>query len=54
MLTIQNLHAGIEGKKILKGINLEINQEKCMLSWDRMVPAKAHWLRYWQEEKNMK
>ena len=24
MLTIQNLHAGIEGKKILKGINLEI------------------------------
>src|SRR6185436_9439948 len=25
MLTIRNLHAGIEGKKILKGINLEIN-----------------------------
>ena len=25
MLTIQNLHAGIEGKKILKGINLQIN-----------------------------
>lgn len=25
MLSIQNLHAGIEGKKILKGINLEIN-----------------------------
>jgi len=25
MLKIQNLHAGIEGKKILKGINLEIN-----------------------------
>ena len=24
MLTIQNLHAGIEGKKILNGINLEI------------------------------
>src|SRR4051812_34707692 len=24
MLTIRNLHAGIEGKKILKGINLEI------------------------------
>src|SRR6476661_9701726 len=24
MLTIQNLHAGIDGKKILKGINLEI------------------------------
>lgn len=24
MLSIQNLHAGIEGKKILKGINLEI------------------------------
>ena len=24
MLRIQNLHAGIEGKKILKGINLEI------------------------------
>lgn len=24
MLTIKNLHAGIEGKKILKGINLEI------------------------------
>src|SRR3982751_1014767 len=25
MLTIRNLHAGIEGKNILKGINLEIN-----------------------------
>ncbi len=25
MLSIKNLHAGIEGKKILKGINLEIN-----------------------------
>ena len=25
MLTIHNLHAGIEGKKILNGINLEIN-----------------------------
>jgi Fe-S cluster assembly ATP-binding protein len=25
MLTIQNLHASIEGKRILKGINLEIN-----------------------------
>ena len=24
MLSIENLHAGIEGKKILKGINLEI------------------------------
>ena len=24
MLSIRNLHAGIEGKKILKGINLEI------------------------------
>ena len=24
MLTIKNLHAGIEGKEILKGINLEI------------------------------
>jgi Fe-S cluster assembly ATP-binding protein len=24
MLSIKNLHAGIEGKKILKGINLEI------------------------------
>ncbi len=26
MLHIRNLHAGIEGKKILKGINLEINR----------------------------
>ena len=26
MLKIENLHAGIEGKKILKGINLEIKQ----------------------------
>ena len=23
-----------------------------MLSWDRMVQVKAHWLLYWQEEKN--
>ena len=26
MLTVHNLHAGIEGKKILNGINLEINR----------------------------
>lgn len=25
MLTIKNLHAGVDGKKILKGINLEVN-----------------------------
>ena len=25
MLTIKNLHAEIEGKKILKGINLQVN-----------------------------
>ncbi|HYC30319.1 MAG TPA: ATP-binding cassette domain-containing protein, partial [Chitinophagaceae bacterium] len=24
MLSVRNLHAGIEGKKILKGLNLEI------------------------------
>ena len=25
MLKIENLHAGIDGKEILKGINLEVN-----------------------------
>ncbi len=23
-----------------------------MLSWDRMVPVKAHWLLYWQAEQD--
>jgi Fe-S cluster assembly ATP-binding protein len=31
MLSIKNLHASIGDKEILKGINLEVKQEKFML-----------------------
>ena len=37
-LTIKDLHVAIDGKEILKGVNLEaIKTEKFMQSWDQMV-----------------
>jgi Fe-S cluster assembly ATP-binding protein len=46
MLSIKNIHANVEGKQILNGIDLEIKPEKFMPLWDQMVQEKAHWLRY--------
>ena len=45
MLEIKDLHASINGKEILKGINLTVNPVRCTLLWDRMVPVKVRFLR---------
>ena len=45
MLKINNLHASVEDKEILKGINLErLNQVKFTLLWGLMVQEKVHFL----------
>ena len=44
MLEIKNLKVSVEGKQILKGLNLKVIKEKYMLLWALTVPVKAHWL----------
>ena len=39
VLEIKDLHVEIEGKEILKGVNLTLKQGKLQLSWDQMVPV---------------
>ena len=41
MLEIKDLHASINGKEILKGINLTVKPG------DRMVPVRVLCRRYW-------
>jgi hypothetical protein len=41
MLTINNLHARVGDKEILRGINLQSTPAKYTPSWGRTVPAKA-------------
>ena len=33
-LTVKDLHVSIDGKKILKGVNLEVKVEKSTQLWD--------------------
>ncbi len=43
MLEIKDLHASINGKEILKGINLTVKgRAKYMPLWDRTVPVKEY------------
>lgn len=42
MLEIKDLHATINGKEILKGINLTVSLARYTLSWDRMVLVRVH------------
>ena len=42
MLEIKDLHATINGKEILKGINLTVKSARYTLSWDRMVLVRVH------------
>ncbi|KHF34314.1 Vegetative protein 296 [Paenibacillus sp. P1XP2] len=42
--SIQGLKAEIEGKEILKGINLEMKGGEIHASWVRTVPVKVPWL----------
>ena len=47
MLEIKDLHASINGKEILKGINLNIKKGEVHASWDRMAPVRVHCHLYW-------
>ncbi|GAE05833.1 iron-sulfur cluster assembly ATPase protein SufC [Paenibacillus sp. JCM 10914] len=40
---IEGLKATIEGKEILKGINLEMNGGEIHASWDRTVLVRVRW-----------
>ena len=42
MLEIKNLHANINGKEILKGINLTVKQAKSMRLWGLTVRERVH------------
>lgn len=42
MLEIKNLHASVEGKEILRGVNLTIAMARCTCSWAPTARAKAH------------
>jgi ABC-type enterochelin transport system ATPase subunit len=54
MLKIENLQARIEGKEILKGLNLEVKAGKCTPSWAPTAVARAPWPTCWPAGKNMK
>lgn len=45
MLHIKDLHANIDGKEILKGINLEIKPGEVHAIMGQTVLEKAPWLR---------
>ena len=47
MLEIKDLHASINGKEILKGINLTVNPGEVHAIMDRMVPVKVRFPPYW-------
>ncbi len=54
MLKIKNLHAKVEGLKILKGIDLEINPGEVHAIMGPNGSGKSTFLRSLPERKNMK
>ena len=42
-LSIRNLQVSVEGKRILRGLNLDIKQGEVMPSWGQMAQAKVRW-----------
>ena len=54
MLNIKNLHAGIEEREILKGINLEIKPGEVHAIMGLTVPESLHFLLLLQGKKSMK
>lgn len=43
MLKIENLHASIDGKEILKGLNLEVKAGEVHAIMGPNVPEKVRW-----------
>ena len=46
MIKIENLHVNVEGKEILKGIDLAVKPGELHVIMGRMVPAKVPWRMY--------
>lgn len=47
MLEIKDLHASINGKEILKGINLNIKKGEVHAIMGPMAPVRVHCHLYW-------
>ena len=48
MLEIKNLHASVDGKEILNGIDLDGERRaRCTPSWGPTAPARAPWPTCW-------
>ena len=53
MLSIKILHAGISGKEIIKGFNLEVKAGEVHAIMGPNGSGKALYQTYWQEKKSM-
>jgi ABC-type hemin transport system ATPase subunit len=49
MLEIKDLHASINGKEILKGINLTVKPGEVHAIMGRTVPERVRFLLFWWE-----
>ncbi len=54
MLDIKDLHASINGKEILKGINLTVKPGEVHAIMGPNGSGKVHYLRFWQEIRPLK
>ncbi|KHF30105.1 Vegetative protein 296 [Anoxybacillus sp. BCO1] len=53
-LTIKDLHVAIDGKEILRGVNLEIKGGEFHASWDQTERESRHYLPQSWAIQNMK
>lgn len=54
MLKINNLHASVDDKAILRGINLEVKPGEVHAIMGQMALEKVHWHLLLLEKRNMK
>ena len=54
LLEVKDLHAGIDGKEILKGLNLQINKGEVHAIMGRTVRANRPCQRFWRDIRRMR